>query len=58
MSLAKFLKKYREKVGKNQAEIAQILGVPRTTYRQWELELREPPPYTQDFIKKTLQAAK
>jgi transcriptional regulator with XRE-family HTH domain len=43
MRFGDMLKEARDKAGLSQNEVARALGIPVTSYRNWERERREPP---------------
>lgn len=44
------MKTYREAWGLTATRLAKELGIPRRSYQNWELGLRVPPPYIEQYI--------
>ncbi len=48
------LKSYRKSKGWNMTYVSDTLGVPYTTYQNWEASNNEPPAYTKRFVMEKL----
>lgn len=51
-------KELRIQTGLSQVDLGKILGIPRNTIRDWELEKRVPPVYVQRLLLKELNRIK
>lgn len=55
MTIAERLKELREKKGMNKKEVANSLGIPYSTYNNWEIGAREPNSHNLKMIAKFYQ---